>query len=319
MTIRARRAACVSVAALAGFALIQAATTGYYQKEAAIRKEAAEQLQKLGLTREAAKAKYPTPEIRMVSAGCLLPGGTGDVVVNGKFTPGTRFVLESDALEVAKESLTPAEYRASVKVAPGIPPHAAPVVAISPVSGISTYSNPGVAIGGKAEWDMEAANGWKVVARSPAGKTCGGPFREDTYVVQFFRKGEPAPFATRSARAQYSASSSTEYFTLGYEDPSADSQAKDFQALVQKMSDPKTPPAERQKLMAQLQKAQQQMMAAAQNAMKQAQEVEAQRKTFGCEHIELKLQGAAFTGTLRCAEAVGTRLALTGTMKSLER
>jgi hypothetical protein len=317
MTIDLKRIAYASVGALAALAIIQAATAGYYQKASAIRKEASEELQKLGLTRAAAKAKYPTPEIHMVSGGCLVPGGTGEVVVKGKFTPGTKFVLESDGIEVTKEALTATEYRASVKVAPDYPPHTAAVLAISPVSGISAYSSPGVAVSGRMEWNMEAANGWKIVAKSPADWKCGER-GQDSYEVQFFRKGEAKPFETRSAKGEFTQSTLTEYFTVEGEN-ALGSEGKSFESLAKKMSDPSLSDSERQKVMEELQKAQQAMMASMQNAQKLALEADARRKTFGCERIEVKLQGTSLTGTMRCGEAVGTRINLTGTMKSLGR
>ncbi len=316
MTITFKRIACASVGALAILAVAEAATSKYYDRQAAIRKEAAAELQKLGLSREAAKAKYPTPEIQMVSGGCLAPGGTGEIVVRGKFAPGTKFVLQSDALEIVKDSLTATEYRATVKVAPEYPPHSAGVVAISPVSGISSFSSPGVSVGGKMEWIMEAGNGWKVVARSPADRKCAQGDHQDPYQVQFFRKGETAPFQTRSAKGSFTASNATESFTIEGEDPLG-GQTQNLQTLMAKMGDPKLSNAEREKLMAELEKMQTSMMASVQNATKLAADAEAKRKTFGCERIEVKLEGANLTGTMRCSESVGTRIQLTGTVKNL--
>src|ERR1019366_1497300 len=112
---------------------------------------------------------------------------------------------------------TPTEYRATVKVAPDVPPHSATVRAFSPVSGISASIGPGVVIGGRMEWTMEAATGWKVVARSPAAKACNGASGEDPYDMQFFRKGETAPFETRTAKGTYSMFGSEEYFEISDE------------------------------------------------------------------------------------------------------
>jgi hypothetical protein len=305
--------------------VVQAATLKYREREEAIRQEARAQLQKLGLTREQAKGKYPTPQVALVSSGCLPAGGTGEVAVKGKFTPGTKFVFQSDALEVVKETLTPTEYRATVKVMPNIAPHTAPVVAISPVSGITTHSHPGVAIGGRTEWIMDAANGWRIIARSPANKACGGTNNRDEYDVEFFRKAETSPFEKRTATGHYEDSSSTEYFTISQTGGAEVDQQQRFMQLMQKMSDPKLSDVERQKVMAEIEKAQHEMTANMQKvssmegAMKAAKEAEAKRKAFGCERIEVKLQGTNLTGTMRCSEAIGTRIALTGAMKVLGR
>jgi hypothetical protein len=319
MSITTRHVAYAAVTVLALFAVAKSATLRYREKEDAIRQEARAQLQKLGISQAEAKAKYPTPQIRLVSSGCLTPGGTGEVVVQGKFSPGTKFVLESDSVEVVKENLTGTEYRATVRIAPNIPPHNAQVIAISPVSGISDHNSPGVLIGGRTEWDMQAANGWRIVARSPANKRCDGTSAEDAYQVQFFRKGETAAFETRSARGHYEAYDSTEYFTIGDMDTSAASQQERFQELMMKMSDPKLSPSEREKVTAELQKAQEQMLASMKNAVAAAQQAQEKRKQFGCERIELKLQATSVQGTMRCSEAVGTRIGITGTMKSLGR
>ena len=134
------------------------------------------------------------PEIGLVSSACLLPGGTGEVVVKGKFVPDTRFIFQNDSLEVVKESLTAGEYRATLKVAPGIGPQTAALMAISPVSGISTRKERAAVVGGKYEWIMESANGWKIVARSAGDRPCGSTApAEDPYEVLFYRKGEASP------------------------------------------------------------------------------------------------------------------------------
>lgn len=325
MSITPKSTACIAVATLAILAVVQAATFRYREREDAIRKQAREQLQKLGLSRDQAKLKYPTPEIALVSSGCLVPGSTGEVAVKGRFAPGTSFVLRSDALEVVKETATPAEYRATVKVAPNVPSHTAPVVAISPVSGISATATPGVAVGARTEWVMEAANGWRVVARSPAVRPCGGTNYQDPYEVEFFRKGDTAPFEKRTATGSYADYNSTESFSISQMEASAVNNQQRIAHLVKKMSDPKLSDAERQKIITELQQAQQAMIAAMpkissmDDAMKASREAEAKRRAFGCERIEVTLQGANLTGSMRCGETVGRNIAVTGNMRVLGR
>ena len=201
----AKRVAYVAVAALAALGLCRAVVFRFQEKENAIRQANKAQMQKLGLTPAAAKAKYPTPEIGLVSSACLLPGGTGEVVVKGKFVPDTKFIFQNDSLEVVKESLTAGEYRATLKVAPGIGPQTAALVAISPVSGITTRQDRVAVVGGKYEWTMESANGWKIVARSAGNRPCGGTApADDPYEVLFYRKGEASPFEKRAATLYHS-------------------------------------------------------------------------------------------------------------------
>ena len=91
-----KRWMCMAVLMLAGLGLLRGALTGFQQKQQALRAASRSELQKLGITRDAAKAKYPTPQITLASSACLIPGGTGEVVVKGKFAPETKFVFETD-------------------------------------------------------------------------------------------------------------------------------------------------------------------------------------------------------------------------------
>src|SRR5215467_10248684 len=194
MFIRFKPFVYAGVLLLLAAALTRAVQFRFQERQQAFYQLCKDQLQKLGLTKEAAKAKYPTPEIHMVSGGCLTPGATGEVVVKGKFAPDTKILLGNDNLEVVKETLVGNEYHATVKVAPDIGPQSAEVIAITPVTGITARQLGAVAIGGRYEWNLEAANGWRIVARSPANKTCDGRSASDVYTVEFFRKGETAAF-----------------------------------------------------------------------------------------------------------------------------
>lgn len=296
--------------------LSRAAVYKFREQQQAFQKGCQEQLAKLGLTRDAAKAKYPTPEIKLVSAACLLPGASGEVVVNGKFPPGSKFVFENDNIEVVKETQTPTQYRATVKAAPAIGPQTAGLIVITPVSCITAQHQAAVRVGGRHVWTMEAENGWKIVA-SPRG---GGaePCSENQsqpYIVAFHRKGESAPFETRDAELYFSLWEKTNYrFSVSRTDSQSRSEMEDFQNLMKRMTDPKLAPAEREQIMAKLQKAQQAMVAKMtdQAALKARQEKELQ---FGCDRIELEYPGGgSFTGRLACAEKVGRRIALTGTV-----
>src|SRR5581483_941514 len=200
MPMKYRRVVYAGALVLASMAISRAAQFRFQEKEQAFRLLNKDQLQKLGITRDAAKAKYPTPEIHMVSGGCLTPGATGEIVVKGKFVPDTKFLFANDNLEIVKETLAGNEYRATVKAAADIGPQTADVIAISPVTGITARSLGAAVISGRFEWNMESANGWKVVARSPANQACTGKSAADAYMVEFFRKGETAAFEKREAK-----------------------------------------------------------------------------------------------------------------------
>lgn len=317
-----KQVANVAVAALAALGLCRAVVFRFQQKEDAIRKANQEQMQKLGLTRAAAKAKYPTPEIGLVSAACMLPGQTGDVVVKGKFAPGSHFIFQNDNLEVVKESLTPGEYRATLKAAAGIGPQAAALVVISPVSGITARQERAAVVGGRYEWTMESANGWKIVARSAGAGPCGGgrASAQDHYEVLFYRKGEAAPFEKRSATLHHSLWEKTSHrFRINEQDAASAAAGEDVQALAQKMADPSLTLEQREQLMKRLQAVQVKMMAEVKKMQDPAyaKQLEARKQQFGCQDIELATAGGALTGRMRCSQAVGREIAVTGVMKLL--
>ena len=320
MSIAIRRVAYAAVLLLAIAAISRTAQFRFQEKQNAFYEACRDQLQKLGMTKDAAKAKYPTPEIHMVSSGCLLPGGTGDVAVKGKFAPDTKFFFASDNVEVVKESLAGGEYRATIKVGADMLPQMVDVIAITPVTGITARSTRGAFIGGRFEWILQAANGWKIVGRSPANKACPGEPGADVYSVEFFRAGEAAPFEKRQAKQDYSMYEGVSRFRMTEPSP-MEGQATDFQALMTKMSDPKLPSAEREKIMQQLQKAQQEMQANMKKFTDPAyvKGLEEQKKKFGCESIEVRSEGGKLTGEMRCAPAVGVRVAVNGSLKLLGR
>lgn len=320
MRVSLKQAMWAGVAAVVVLGVCRAARFRYQDKEEAIFKSCREELQKLGLTRGAAKSKYPTPEIRMEGApSCVLPGATGQVVIRGKFAPGTKFVLENDNLEVVTETVTPTEYRATVKAAAGIGPQTAGVLAITPVTGLTARQSDAVIVGGRYEWTMEAKNGWRVVARASGTNACataGGTGLP--YDVLFYKGGEANPFEKRSARLYYNMYERTNYrFTV--EQQSADPVMQEYQTLMQKMADRNLTTAQRQQLMQKLQGMAEQMQKHMQAMVDPAniKKEEEKRKQFGCQHIALSLEGGSFTGELQCAQAVGTRIGVAGTIKPM--
>lgn len=321
MSLSMKRVMGIGVLVLLGFGLGRAAMFRFQEKEQEIRRACRDQLQKMGLTMGAAKAKYPTPEIHMVSSGCLLPGATAEVVAKGKFAPDTKFIFQNDNLEVVKESLVGGEYRATVKAAPGIGPQSAGLMAISPVTCVTVRQDRVVTVGGKYEWTLESGNGWKIVARSPANKPCGGKTGEDTYEMAFFRKGEAAPFEKRQATLYHSIYEGKYRFSISQEDPATQASMTELNELGKKMADPNLPDAQRQALMQQLMKAQQKMQAdmAKMRDPNYFKQLEAKKQEFGCQRIELAVEGAKATGQMSCSQKVGTRIPVTGAVTALGR
>jgi hypothetical protein len=314
-----RRLAVAAVVTLAALGLMRAAASRYQEKMNAIEAAFAAQLQKEGLTRAAVSHKYPTPYINSVTSGCLTPGGTGEVTVQGNFVPGTKFVFLSDDVEVLKESLMGQQYKATVKVAPGIGPRNVEVWAMLP-SMRSARSGMGAKIGGRYEWTFDASNGWRIVARSRAGAACGTQGGgQQQYEVEFFRKGETTAFKKRLGSVTYDAYNSEYDFRLE-EDVMGEIGGQDPTALMQKLMDPKLTNEQREQVMKQLQEMQKKAMANIQNAMANAKQIQEDEKQFGCRRMLVKVQGntpGALEGEIQCAAAVGNRLRVTGAMKFL--
>jgi hypothetical protein len=319
MSLSTKRMLCAAIGLLFALGLCRAARFRYQDREDAIRTAAAAQLTGLGITRDAAKAKYPTPEIAMVTALCLGPGDTGEVVVRGKFAPGTQFVFENDNLEVVKENLVGGEYRATLKAAVGVGPQSAALKAFSPVTNIMAYHDGAAAIGGIFEWNMDAANSWKVVARPQAGNACSLESGGQPYDMSFFKTGETNPFEKRNATLYYNAFDREGYaFTISQEDPNQGGMAG-YMAMMKKIGDPSLTPAQREAAMKDIEKMQGQLTAAMEKMSSPAGIAEAQQKAaeFGCERISLEMQTGALKGTMRCADKVGRQIAVTGSMKFL--
>lgn len=320
MPTMTKRILCAGVVLLFALGLCRAARFRFQDKEEAVRKEAREQLAAMGITRDAAKTKYPTPEIRMTTKACLMPGETGEVVVRGKFAPGSHFIFQNDNLEVIKESQTGAEYRATLKAAAGIGPQSAALLVLTPVTAITARQDDAAVVGGRYEWTMNAANGWRVVAQSAAGDPCGAAAGQP-YNVQFYRKGETTAFEKRTATLNHSIYEQTGYSFSLSQQASGAIDPQDITALSKQLMDPKTTEAQRDALMKKLEKMQDTMMAEMTKMSDPANIAKAQQKAleFGCERISVGIQGGNLNGDMRCSEKVGTRIALTGNVKFLGR
>ena len=315
-----KRLLCAGVVLLFALGLCRAARFRFQEKEEAIRKQDREQLAALGIARDAAKVKYPTPEIHMTTNACLLPGESGEVVVKGKFASGTHFIFENDNLEVVKENPAPTEYRATLRAAAGVGPQSAALLVMTPVTGITARRDNVAVVAGRYEWTMNAANGWRVVALSPPGDSCAARDGQ-SYDVQFFRKGENSAFEKRKATLRHSIYEQTGYtFSIDRQASGAFDQEA-MLALSKQLMDPKTPPAQRDALMKKLEKMQEVMMAEMAKMSDPANIAKAQQSAleFGCERISVGIQGGGLSGDMRCAEKVGTRISLTGTLKFLGR
>jgi hypothetical protein len=290
--------------------ICRAAQFQFQEKENAFHELCRKEMARLGLTGDAARAKYPSPEIHMFTGGCIAPGATGEVVIQGKFAPGTKFFFENDSLEVVSENLTAGVYRATLKASPGIPPQNAAVSAISPVSGIMTRRDQVVKIGGKTAYDLQATNGWKILAKPQGAETCG-----DKYTLHFFRGNEAQPFEKREGTLDYDLYSQGYHFSISSVDSGTANAQQTMESLAKKMMDSNISDAEREKAIAQMEKMQEQMVASLQQMATDPAKIVAKQEQFGCTNINLNLKGAALQGNMNCSQKVGTNLAVTGSFR----
>jgi hypothetical protein len=312
MSSRLRRVVSILVLVLVVLAVVRAAAERFREQEAAFLKECQQQRQQMGLTPEQAKAKYPSPEIGLVAPSCIPAGSTGDVVVNGRFAAGSRFFVEDDAIEVLNGSQTATQYRATLKAPADLGPMRAGIAVISPVSGITSRKYDAISVGGKFEWTLQVSNGWKVTARPQGDSACpGAAAGGDRWQMNFHRAGEGVPFEKPTAQLSFSRGTVPSY---GFAISESGTGMEDYQALMLKMSDPKLPDAERQRVMEQLEAMASKMSDP--NYMKQMVAQQQQRQQeFGCQNIELRAAGGGtFTGTMRCSEKVGRRLDVKATL-----
>ncbi len=301
--------------------IVKASLEGFNAKREAVVTACQAERNRLGIkSDQALYAKYPTPEITLITTACITPGGTGELIVKGKFVPGSKFLLQSDHLEIVKEALTATEYRATIKAPVGIGPETADLSVYTPVSCASAHGEKAAVVSGKFEFDLQSANGWRIKARPGLDTRCK-PRGEGTikYTVEFFKGTEAAPFQKREGELYFSPYDQNPYqLRLVEEQVGGDYQAQ-ILALTQKLMNPNISDAERDKVMAQLEAVQQKMMAkmSDMNTMqKEVAQLEQRKKEFGCETLEIRFEaGSQVQGQMNCGELVGRGIKLNGTVK----
>lgn len=315
-----RRLTFVLVLTVIAAGIVRASLDRFDTNRRAIVTACQEERKRLGIPEDSLRSKYPTPEISLVRTACIPVGGTGELVVKGKFVPGTKFLLHSNSLEVLKESATATEYRATIKAPAGLGPEVADISAYSPVSCASAQGQKAVVVTGKWEWDLQSSNGWRIKARPGADTRCT-PGRQGSleYTVQFFRGNETAPFQELKAELYYASYDQHPYqLRMEEERPGADFQAQ-AQALSQKLMNPNLSMAEREKAMAELEEFQKKMMAKMSDTaalQREQQQFEQKKKEFGCTVLELQMgTGLQVQGIMRCGELVGRRIEVKGNVK----
>ncbi len=265
--------------------------------------------------------KCDTPEISLRTPIVAKPGETVEVVINGKFPAGTSFVFGSDNIEVLKETSNANSYRATIRIAPGGGPETLSVQAITPLCCKIAYASEAVVINSNYQWDLKASNGWAVKAQSIAAAP-GASSREMQYMLEFFKGAATTPFTKRRASLHPSQGDvPSYYFSISNQDETQMSPQLEMQAIMEKMMNPNTSDAEREKLTKQMEQISTRMTADLKKMTdpKYLQNLQAQEQEFGCTAINLKVQNGAATGNMLCSDKVGRNLTMTGTMKLLPK
>ncbi len=307
----------------------RATSLKFEQQRDAFVKYAIAERGRLGLSTTQAKIKYPTPEITLCEATPVAPGATAQVVVGGKFVPGTKFLYENDSIEVVNESATQIQYKGLIRAAQDALPCVTSLHAFSPVSG-TTAACRAVYVSGLPDWEFSAANGWvvRLVKCEAEVPPKGGGDPRGKCVAEFYRRGEVKPFESYPAELALSDACPRSRYTLRIRPESAattgpsTSVIEEYQKIAQRLSDPKITPAEYEKLLARMTELANKMQAGSEAMLKQTQqqnEASLRFEKFGCSEIEFTAATAASaTGTLECRDqATGQRkeVKLTGGAK----
>jgi hypothetical protein len=133
---------------------------------------------KHNLTDDAARAKYPAPDLFIGDEKVVSPGEVTVVTATGKAAKGSFFIFNCDDLQILSVKHTAKAVTVKVKVgAFALPRHCA-LFAVSPVS-VATLEIPALEIVGTYTWNLTLANGMTAVLTTKAG--ANGPETRSTW------------------------------------------------------------------------------------------------------------------------------------------
>ena len=292
--------------------ITHAALSKYQEKERAISEACRAERAKM-TPQQQKQLQCGTPEVSLVSRTVVKPGETGEVALNGKFPAGTKFIFQSDSIEVLKESSNVNSYRATIRAVAGGGPRVVSVSALIPVCCRTAYVSRAVYIGGSYSLDLQAANGWKVKGQAlPMDMSRS---TDQTYLLEFFRANETKPFAKRKATF-YPAESDSAGISLSIsgEDETSMNAQQQMENLTKQLQNPNISDAERDKLMKKMEEVMTQMTKNIGDPS-YLKKLQAQEEEFGCRGIHLTMQNGAVTGNMNCSQKAGNNISLTGAMK----
>ena len=305
--------------------LVRAAslTTKYNTEVQRLRQEWRSQQQAEGLAgseqQKALYGKYPTPELKLAKAVPVAPGQSAKLSVTGRFAPNTAFLMENDQITLAGGAATGSAFTASVTAAPDAMPGFGRLFAYAPVSGAWT-AVAAVFVGTPPTFDLAASNGWvvKVVPQAKAFAISESS-ASVPYVAEFYKPGETAPFETASGSWTIDGSQSPSAdLALSLSSGAASGAMAEMEAIQRQMGDVnafmKMTDAQRDALMARLEKVTEQMSKDAEAMMADPAAAQRKQNAFGCQYLRLEQAGATVSGSISCGKDVGN-LQVTGTRR----
>jgi hypothetical protein len=170
-------AAALALAGLLGAAEVRSASNEHQNRLEAFRQKAQKERQALGLDKKALFAKYPTPEVKLVTAGgssapggelpAVPVGGELTLTATGRFVPGSLPSMDCQGAVVVSEKVTESRVEAKVKVSSAALPEQCDLRIISPVS-LASAKRPAFRVVGNYQWELTLANGMKARMRTAA-------------------------------------------------------------------------------------------------------------------------------------------------------
>lgn len=297
----------IALSVLVVIGIVRASTNHYVERRTALFQSLDDERKRLGLSdRKEIFAKYPSPEITLCKAVRVAPGGSGEVVVEGKFAPGTHFLFENDDVDVVKENATATEYHATVRAASGAGPSYAQLHIFTPVSGGNAECT-AVSIRGNYEWDFTAQNGWRIKLRPKGNANDSSDPKVAVYKAEFYRASESQPFEVLDLSLGLGGPLYGNSYGGGLKEPENQAGSQDdFQALMKKLSDPNLTDEERSKLTERMVQMTTQMAQQQQAAIQKAAEQQQKQAEFGCQSINFDATADPVEGRVTCGQKVGT-------------
>jgi hypothetical protein len=313
------RVGLVALSAALVVSAVRAQTTSFDARRAEVLRQARADQQAAGLAGGANRAKlyslHSTPELTLAKALVLAPGASAPLALSGRFEAKTTFLSQLEGVELTNPVAAANAFKATVTVAPGVPPAWATIHAFAPVSG-AWSSIPAVLVGSPQAYKLSASNGWTIVL-TPQAKAFSVEERGRAtvaYKADYIKPGGAAPFESLTGSLTLQS-----YGTPGSYSFSMQVGAGSAQAEVMALSEQMMPlmragkydSPELQKLQAKLEAAQARMVKEMEAQVKDPSAMIRKQEEFGCGTIDLSVGAGRVTGSARCGSKVGT-LRLTG-------